>query len=145
MAEGNSDGTVWAAHRTLEAYHGSLTDELRALLSGFGHDTHIPVHTYTYKDKGKVVKYRVLIILPEAMTPYQTRPQGEGWSELAAYHEALMEALVTIREYKAHLLEGTSFIALPHHTDPKDVVPDHTHIVTKKPESAIKLLNKYAR
>ena len=98
MAEGNSDGTVWAAHRTLEDYHGSLTDELRALLSGFGHDTHIPVHTYTYKDKGTVVKYQVLIILLEALTPYQARPQGEGWGELAAYHEALMEALVTISE-----------------------------------------------
>ena len=56
-----------------------------------------------------------------------------------------MEALVTIREYKAHLLEGTTFIALPHHTDPKDVVPDHTHIITKEPESAIKLLNKYCK
>ena len=125
MAEGNSDGAVWAEHRTLEDYQGTLTDELRALLSGFGFGTHIPVHTYTYKSRGTVVKYRVLIILPEELTPYQTRPQGEGWGELAAYHEALMEALVTIREYKVNVLEGTSFMAIPHKTLPNERVPDH--------------------
>ena len=56
-----------------------------------------------------------------------------------------MEALVTIREYKSHLLEGSSFIALPHHTHPNEVVPDHTEIVTTEPKSAIKLLNKYCK
>ena len=98
MAELNSDGTVWAEHGNLEDYQGTLTEELRALLRAVGFDTHIPVHTYTYKNKGAVVKYRVLIMIPSELTPHQTRPQGEGWGESAAYHEALMEALATIRE-----------------------------------------------
>ena len=69
MAEGNSDGTVWVEHKTLDDYLGNLTEELRALLIVFRLDTHIPIHVYTYKKDEKVLKYRVLIILPDELNP----------------------------------------------------------------------------
>ena len=80
MAEGNSEGTVWAEHKRLEDFPGTLTEQLRALLRAFGCDDNIPVHIYTFKNKGAVAIYRVLIMIPRELTPFEPTPRGEGWS-----------------------------------------------------------------
>jgi hypothetical protein len=101
--------TVWSQRKTLEDYEGTLTEQLGSLLRAFGLSTDIPVKTYTYKDDGTVVKYRVVIILPDGLAPSSVQPSGEGRGETAAYHKAVVRAIVTIREYRAVELAGTTF------------------------------------
>jgi hypothetical protein len=104
--------TVWSQRKTLEDYEGTLTEQLGSLLWAFGLSTDIPVKTYTYKDDGTVVKYRVVIMLPDRLAPSSVQPSGEGRGEIAAYHEAVVRAIATIREYRAVELAGTTFIAV---------------------------------
>jgi hypothetical protein len=74
---------------------------LGSLLRAFGISTDIPVKTYTYKDDGTVVKYRVVIMLPDGLAPSPVQPSGEGRGQMVAYHEAVVWAIATIREYRA--------------------------------------------
>jgi hypothetical protein len=55
-----------------------------------GRITDIPVKTYTYKDDGTVVKYRVVIRLPDGLAPSLVQPSSEGRGQMAAYHEAVV-------------------------------------------------------
>ena len=113
MAQGDTGSTIWSKHERLDEYDGTLTEQLRSLLRAFGCDINIPVYTYTYKDGEAVVKYRVLIRIPQELTPHLMRPYGEGRSHTAAYQEALVQAIATIHEYKSAYLVGTSFEAIP--------------------------------
>jgi hypothetical protein len=61
--------TVWSQRKTLEDYEGTLTEQLGSLLQAFGLNTDIPVKTYSYKDDGATVKYRVVIMLPNGLVP----------------------------------------------------------------------------
>jgi hypothetical protein len=82
--------TVWSQRKTLEDYEGTLTEQLGSLLRAFGLSTDIPVKTYTYKDDGTVVKYRVVIMLPDGLAPSPVQPSGEGRGQMAAYHESVV-------------------------------------------------------
>ena len=145
MAHGDPERTVWAEHERLDNYVGTLTEQLRGLLRSFDRDTNIPVHTYTYKDGEVVAKYRVLILIPRDLTPHLTMPRGEGRSQTAAYHEALVEAIATIREYKADQLSGTSFIAIPHDSLTSELPLDYPVLVKNKPGLASRLLDRYRK
>ena len=143
MAEGNSEGSVWVEHKKLEDFQGTLTEQLQSLLRAFGCDDNIPVHVYTFKNEGKVDQYRVLVMIPRELTPFRSTPRGEGWSPLAAYQEALVEALAVIREEKEEELEGTSLLAIPHNSLSLELELDHSIIVKTRPHKAIKLLDRY--
>ena len=79
------ESSIWPEHEWLDDYNGTLTNQLRSLLRAFGCDTNIPVNTYIYKFGEEVVKYRVLILIPQELTPHLTRPHGEGRSHTIAY------------------------------------------------------------
>ena len=64
---------------------------------------------------------------------------------MAAYHEALVEALATIREEKAEELEGTSFMAIPHNTLSLELEPDHSIMVKTRPKKAAELMDRYRK
>jgi hypothetical protein len=70
--------TVWSQRKTLEDYEGTLTEQLGSLLRAFGLSTDIPVKTYTYKDDRTMVKYRVVIMLPDGLAPSPVQPSCEG-------------------------------------------------------------------
>jgi hypothetical protein len=82
--------TVWSRRKTLDDYEGTLTEQLGSLLRAFGLRIDIPVKTYTYKDDGTVVKYRVVIMLPDGLTPSPVQPSSEGRGQMAAYHEVVV-------------------------------------------------------
>jgi hypothetical protein len=82
--------TVWSQRKTLEDYEGTLTEQLGSLLRAFGLSTDIPVKTYTYKDDGTMVKYRVVIMLLDGLVHSPVQPFGEGRGETAAYHEVVV-------------------------------------------------------
>jgi hypothetical protein len=92
------------------------------------------VKTYYYKDDGTTVKYRVVIMLPDGLVPSTVQPSGEGRGETAAYHEVVVRALATIREYRAVELVGTTFAAIPHDALMDEPVMDHDVLVKKKPK-----------
>jgi hypothetical protein len=69
MASRIPECTVWSQRKTLEDYEGTLTEQLGSLLRAFGLGTDIPVKSYTYKDDETVVKYCVVIMLPDGLTP----------------------------------------------------------------------------
>ena len=56
-----------------------------------------------------------------------------------------MEALATIREYKAEALAGTSFMAIPHNALSSEMVPDHSILVKTRPKSAIRWMDRYRK
>jgi hypothetical protein len=137
--------TVWSQRKTLEDYEGTLTEQLGSLLRAFGLSTDIPVKAYTYKDDGTVVKYRVVIMLPDGLAPSPVQPSGEGGGETAAYHEAVVHATATIREYRAVELAGTTFTAIPHDSLMDEPGMDHDILVKKKPKLAARLLDRYRK
>jgi hypothetical protein len=69
MASRTPERTIWSQRKTLEDYEGTLTEQLGSLLWAFGLNTDIPVKTYSYKDDGTTVKYRVVIMLPDGLVP----------------------------------------------------------------------------
>jgi hypothetical protein len=115
------------------------------LLRAFGLNTDIPVKTYYYKDDGTTVKYCVVIMLPDGLVPSIVQPSGEGRGETAAYHEAVVRALATIREYRAVDLVGTTFAAIPHDTLGDEPAMDHDVLVKKKPKFIARLLDRYRK
>jgi hypothetical protein len=137
--------TVWSQRKTLEDYEGTLTEQLGSLLRAFGLSTDIPVKTYTYKDDGTVVKYRVVIMLPDGLAHSPVQPSGEGRGETAAYHEAVVRAIATIRECRAVELAGTTFTAIPHDSLMDEPGMDHDVLVKKKPKLAARLLDRYRK
>jgi hypothetical protein len=137
--------TVWSQRKTLEDYEGTLTEQLGSLLRAFGLSTDIPVKTFTYKDDGTVVKYCVVIMLPDGLAPSPVQPFGEGRGETAAYHEAVVRAIATIREYRAVDLAGTTFTAIPHDSLMDEPGMDHDVLVKKKPKLAARLLDRYRK
>ena len=143
MAQGDMGSTIWSKHERLEKYNGTLTEQLRSLLRAFDCDINIPINTYTYKDGEAVVKYRVLIIIPKELTQHLTMPHWEGRSYTAAYQEALVQAIATIRECKAAQLIGTSFAAILHDSLPSELALDHSVLVKNKPGLATRLLDRY--
>jgi hypothetical protein len=122
-----------------------LTEQLGSLLRAFGLSTDIPVKTYTYKDDRIAVKYRVMIMLPNGLAPSPVQPSGEGRGETVAYHEAVVRAIVTIREYRAVELAGTTFTAIPHDSLMDELGIDHDVLVKKKPKLAVRLLDRYRK
>jgi hypothetical protein len=137
--------TVWSQRKTLEDYEGTLTEQLGSLLRAFGLSTDIPVKTYTYKDDGTAVKYRVVIMLPDGLAASPVQPSGEGRGQTAAYHEAVVRAIATIREYRAVELVGTTFTAIPHDSLMDEPGMDHDVLVKKKPKLAARLLDRYRK
>jgi hypothetical protein len=137
--------TVWSQRKTLEDYEGTLIEQLGSLLWAFGLSTNIPVKTYTYKDDGTAVKYRVMIMLPDGLAPSPFQPSGEGRGETTAYHEAVVRAIATIREYRAVELAGTTFTAIPHDSLMDEPGMDHDVLVKKKPKLAARLLDRYRK
>ena len=138
-----SEKSTWAQHDTLDQFQGTFTEQLRSLLRVFGYPTDIPVKTYTFTEGEELVKYPVLVIIPREFTPCPFPPRGEGLSVTAAYNEAVLEAIATIRENRAVELEGTSFIALPHSTHSTEEMVDHSVLVKTKPRLATRLLDRY--
>jgi hypothetical protein len=122
-----------------------LIEQLGSLLWAFGLSTNIPVKTYTYKDDGTAVKYRVMIMLPDGLAPSPFQPSGEGRGETTAYHEAVVRAIATIREYRAVELAGTTFTAIPHDSLMDEPGMDHDVLVKKKPKLAARLLDRYRK
>jgi hypothetical protein len=122
-----------------------LTEQLGSLLQAFGLSTDIPIKTYTYKDDGIVVKYRVVIILPDGLAPSPVQPLGEGRGQMAAYHEVVVRVIATIREYRAVDLAGTTFTAIPHDSLMDDSEMDHDVLVKKKSKLAARLLDRYRK
>jgi hypothetical protein len=145
MASRTPVRTVWSQRGTLEDYEGTLTEQLGSLLRAFGLNTDIPVKTYYYKDDGTTVKYRMVIMLPDGLVPSSVQPSGEGRGETAAYHEAVVQALATIREYRAVDLVGTTFAAIPHDTLGDEPAMDHDVLVKKKPKFTARLLDRYRK
>jgi hypothetical protein len=47
---------------------------------------------------------------------------------MAAYHEAVVRAIATIREYRAADLSGTNFTAIPHESLMVEMALDHTSL-----------------
>jgi hypothetical protein len=137
--------TIWSQRKTLEDYEGTLTEQLGSLLRAFGLSTKIPVKTYTYKDDGTVVKYRVVIMLPDGLAPSPVQPSREGRGETAAYREAIVRAIATIREYRVVELAGTTFTAIPHDSLRDEPGMDHDVLVKKKPKLAARLLDRYRK
>jgi hypothetical protein len=137
--------TVWSQRKTLEDYEGTLTEQLGSLLWAFELSTNIPVKTYTYKDDGTVVKYRVVIILPDGLAPSTVQPFGEGRGATAAYHEAVVRAVATIREFRAVELAGTTFTTIPHDSLMDEPGMDHDVLVKKKSKLAARLLDRYRK
>jgi hypothetical protein len=137
--------TVWSQKKTLDDYEGTLTEQLGSLLRAFGLSTNIPVKTYTYKDDGTVVKYRVVIMLPDGLAPSPVQPSGEGRGQMSAYHEAVVQAITTIREYRAVELAGTTFTAIPHDSLMDELGMDHDILMKKKPKLAARLLDRYRK
>jgi hypothetical protein len=136
---------VWSQRKTLEDYEGTLIVQLVSLLRAFGLITDIPVKTYTYKDDGTMVKYYVVIMLPDGLAPSPVQPSREGRGQMVAYHEAVVWAIATIREYRAADLSGTSFVAIPHDSLMEEMALDHTTLVKKKPKMAARLLDRYRK
>jgi hypothetical protein len=136
---------VWAQHETLEDYTGNLTEQLSSLLRAFNYASNIPVKNYTFKDGKLVAKYRVVIMLPEELVEGMPMPNGEGRSQIAAYHEAVVHAMTTIRKVKANQLIGTSFMAIPHEDMLNEVTVNHPTLVKTKPRLASKLLDYYRK
>jgi hypothetical protein len=64
---------------------------------------------------------------------------------MAAYHEAVVRAIVTIREYRAVELVGTTFTAIPHDSLMDEPGMDHDVLVKKKPKLAARLLDTYRK
>jgi hypothetical protein len=64
---------------------------------------------------------------------------------MAAYHEAVVQAIATIREYKAADLSSISFTAIPHDSLMKEMALDHTTLVKKKPKMAARLMDRYRK
>jgi hypothetical protein len=145
MASRIPEHVVWSQRKTLEDYEGTLTEQLGSLLRAFGLSTDIPVKTYTYKDDGTVVKYCVVIMLPEGLAPSPVQPFGEGRGHMSAYHEAVVRAIATIREYRADDLSGTIFTAIPHDSLMEEMALDHTTLVKKKPKMAARLLDRHRK
>jgi hypothetical protein len=137
--------TVWSQRKTPEEYEGTLTEQLGSLLRAFRLSTDIPVKTFTYKDDGTVVKYRVVTMLPDGLAPSPVQPSGEGRGETAAYHEAVVRAIATIRESRAVELAGTTFTAIPHDSLMDEPGMDHDVLVKKKPKLAARLLDRYRK
>jgi hypothetical protein len=137
--------TVWSQRKTLDDYEGTLTEQLGSLLQAFGLSTDIPVKTYTYKDDETVVKYRVVIMLPDGLAPSPVQPSGEGRGQMAAYHEAVVRAIAIIREYRVVELAGTTFTAIPHDSLMDEPGMDHDILVKKKPKLAARLLDRYRK
>jgi hypothetical protein len=73
------------------------------------------------------------------------QPSREGRGETAAYHEAVVRAIATIREYRAVELVGTTFAAIPHDALMDEPVIDHDVLVKKKPKFAARLLDRYRK
>jgi hypothetical protein len=122
-----------------------LTEQLGSLLRAFGLNTDIPIKTYSYKDDGTIVKYRVVIMLPDGLAPSLVQPSGEGRGQTTAYHEAVVQAIATIREYRAVELVGTTFAAIPHDSLMDEPGMDHDVLVKKKPKFAARLLDRYRK
>jgi len=133
MAFNNQDRTYWRQAETVSDFQGIMTEELRSLLRAFGENEDIPVKTFTDREGSRVLKYRVVIMLPDGLAPNPTQPSGESISKLAAYHEALVQALTIIREFKAADLYGTSFMAIPHDGRMSEMPTDHQTLVKNKP------------
>jgi hypothetical protein len=64
---------------------------------------------------------------------------------MAAYHEAVVRAIATIREYRANDLAGTTFTAIPHDSLMEEKAMDHDILVKKKPKMAARLLDRYRK
>jgi hypothetical protein len=64
---------------------------------------------------------------------------------MASYHEAVVRAIATIREYEAADLSGTIFTAIPHDSLLEEMALDHTTLVKKKPKMAARLLDRYRK
>jgi hypothetical protein len=64
---------------------------------------------------------------------------------MAAYHEAVVRAIATIREYRAADLSSTSFTAITHDSLIEEMAFDHTTLVKKKPKMAARLLDRYRK
>jgi hypothetical protein len=64
---------------------------------------------------------------------------------MAAYHEAVVWAIATIREYRAVDLAGTTFTAIPHDSLMDEPGMDHDILVKKKPKMAARLLDRYRK
>jgi hypothetical protein len=64
---------------------------------------------------------------------------------MAAYHEAVVRAIATIREYRAVELAGTTFTAIPHDSLMDEPGMDHDILVKKKPKMATRLLDRYRK
>jgi hypothetical protein len=64
---------------------------------------------------------------------------------MAAYHEAVVWAIATIREHMADDLSGTTFTAIPHDSLMEEMAMDHDILVKKKPKMAAKLLDRYRK
>jgi hypothetical protein len=64
---------------------------------------------------------------------------------MAAYHEAVVRAISTIREYREVELVGTTFAAIPHDALMDEPVMDHDVLVKKKPKFIARLLDSYRK
>jgi hypothetical protein len=64
---------------------------------------------------------------------------------MAAYHEAVVRAIATIREYRAVELAGTTFTAIPHDSLMDEPGMDHDILMKKKPKLAARLLDRYRK
>jgi hypothetical protein len=62
---------------------------------------------------------------------------------MVAYHEAIVRAIATIREYRAVELAGTTFTAIPHDSLMDELGMDLDILVKKKPKLMARLLNRY--
>jgi hypothetical protein len=92
-----------------------------------------------------MVKYRVMIMLPDGLSPSTVQPSGEGRGETAACHEAVVRAIATIWEFRAVELAGTTFTAIPHDSLMDEPGMDHDVLVKKKPKLAARLLDRYRK
>jgi hypothetical protein len=70
-------------------------------------------------------------MLPDGLVPSTVQPSGESRGETAAYHQAVVRALATIRECRAVELVATSFAAIPHDALMDEPVMDHDVLVKK--------------
>jgi hypothetical protein len=64
---------------------------------------------------------------------------------MVAYHEVVVRAIATIREYRAVELVGTTFAAIPHDALMDDPEMDHDVLVKKKLKFTARLLDRYRK
>jgi hypothetical protein len=84
-------------------------------------------------------------MLPDGLAPSPFQPSEEGRGETAAYHEAVVRAIVTIREYRVVELAGTTFTAIHHDSLMDEPGMDHDVLVKKEPKLAARLLDRYRK